>query len=156
MFSTGATSGELLNHGYFTYQYSTDPLNHPSLEVTRLLRKRNDKEDNGFGTAAIRKVVEESLLLDSKGHVHVNATDGHIFYLYMGFIPIDREEKMVKKDRGFEGRRAVEEYSKLKEKLQTKTPLAEEKENLSCLKHLLSNIMRINKKEITDQMIIGK
>lgn len=114
---------------------------------------------SGFGTAAVREVVSESLKNGYEGRVHcVAAYSSHIFHLYMGMIPI--EDHWVKTEFGLCGIWAIKSYQSIKEKLIAKTQLTDvESNNLTTLKRILSSAKQTfsaldNVLEIADQDVI--
>lgn len=136
--------------GSMNYESSKDFLGRDSIYI---LKRNSDKKGSGFGTASTQKIVEESFKLGFEGRIHNQAAwSSHIFHLYMGMIPQDREINFVTLKWG---ENALDPLSAITEKLRKKEPLStEEQGDLKTLKRIVAHIKNVDKNEITDQDVI--
>lgn len=71
------------------------------------------KQGSGFGTAAIRSMVEESIKLKYEGNLQLeSAWQSYLFYLYMGMIPLESRIPYIDHWFGYAGGDALEALNK--------------------------------------------
>lgn len=123
------------------------------------IEKRVSPEQGlGFGTASTRALVERSITLGFEGRLHNSASwSSHIFHLYMGMIPHDRQVDPILHYWGVEGQMAVEQFDLIKEGLEINDTLSKEEETyLKTLKVMIAHSKGVSQKDITDQQVIAE
>ncbi|MCE0722808.1 hypothetical protein [Legionella resiliens] len=79
---------------------------YPNIDIGYIGSK---KIGNGFGTAVMRHVAEQ--IIENDGTITLQAVwSSHIFHLYMGMIPIDREVNYLKVTYGMDSQSCLEKF----------------------------------------------
>jgi hypothetical protein len=100
--------------------------------------KRESKKA-GFGTDSTRKMMKLSFDTGCEGRLSNEAFwTSHLFHLYMGMIPADKQLNAINTYFGMFGEIAVSNFSEIIENFNASIPLSTEStQNLDCLKKIL-------------------
>lgn len=90
-----------------SYQYFINPAENSLL----IIKRQANSKGNGFGTAVMREMFK--LSLEHKlGNIKSDTSwSSHLFHLYMGMIPINRQTNLVQNRWGMNGRRVIKELA---------------------------------------------
>ncbi|SNW62950.1 Hypothetical protein ORPV_1046 [Orpheovirus IHUMI-LCC2] len=102
----------------------------------------------GFGTRMIRNIIKERLDNNLDGNVKLQACwSSHIFWIYMGMIPMNSDVNYVSSKYGILGREALNHIL---------NPSSSEFPYLSIIKHIINMEYGINIDDINDTIISEK
>lgn len=122
----------------------------PSKKCLHVDKREAHQRGNGFGTAAMRYLVEQSYKLGYEGNIDSETSwSSHLFHLYMGMIPKEKDEKFVSYAWGDFGEDVLKN---LEDNYyhDDKTALEEDLEVLSEMLHMVKNFKEYSTLTETD------